>query len=76
MTTKLEEQLISRCAYHERDSRESWNTVKVLVAAGFFTDEQYGEASRLVCDSRESNPYTDIAQIKTRIVADLKKEKS
>lgn len=74
MTTKLEERLITRCAYQERDSRESWRAVKILVAAGFITDEQYSDACHLVAEARESDTWTDIEQIKARLVVDLKAE--
>ncbi len=68
------ERLENRIAYQERDSRETYRTIKVLQEAGLFDEDQYSYASQLVTDARSpNNVYTDVDTILKRNRADDKK---
>jgi hypothetical protein len=67
--------LQTRIAYMERDSREAYKSVKILIASGLIDEEHYSDANRMVTEARSpQNTYTDLDTIKCRNIAADNKE--
>lgn len=68
------DRLATRLAFAERDSRETFKTIRMLQESGLIDEDHFSTANTIVTDARsDTNRYTDVDTIKARILESLEK---